>query len=433
MKELLLGVGREIITPKIGARLHGYGPDIFSESVNDDLTATAFYFEQGDTKALMISTTVCSIRSDLAEMILEKIEEQYQVPKECCLLAAIHTHSGPCTNGKGRGWGDVDWEYCNSIYIPKILAAVGQALAKPQKVTVGVGIGDSLVGINRRQLTSKNETGLGQCKWGCFNPQMTVISFKNGQGEAVANMVHYGCHGTAAGKNTEISRDWPGVMIDGLEKESGAITAFFNGAEGDIGPRLSNGKTTGDISYVYEIGRIAARDAIRIYKTISDYKELELKVAFGSVRLPLAPKTSKEAAEAIYEEYKEFNSNIRKMQAQTALATIKAWEAGEQDQLHTEIDQPIIGLGDLYMVGFPFEMFSQIAMRIDEAFPDQNILTLSLTNGTEGYFITEDAICRGGYEVTYFLSGSIQPFTRDGDFHIMRKTVENIKRFKGEE
>lgn len=432
MKELLLGVGREIITPKIGARLHGYGPDIISESVNDDLTATAFYFEQGDQKALMISTTVCSIRTDLAQMILEKIEEQYQISKKNCMLTAIHTHSGPGTNGKGRGWGDVDWEYCNSIYIPKILSAVGQALASPQAVTVGIGIGDSYAGINRRQLTSKNEIGLGQCKWGCFNPQMTVISFKNKKNEAVANIVHYGCHGTAAGKNTEISRDWPGVMIDGLEKESGAITAFFNGAEGDIGPRLSNGKTTGDIRYVYEIGEIAARDAVRIYKTISDYKALELKVAAEKVQLPLAPKTPKEEAEAIYEKYKEYNSNIRKMRAQTALATIKALEAGEPDLPYAEIDQPIIGLGDLLMVGFPFEMFSQIAMRIDEACEEQTVLTLSLTNGAEGYFVTEDSLCRGGYEVTYFLSGKVQPFTCDGDFHIMRKTVDNIKNLKGE-
>lgn len=71
-------------------------------------------------------------------------------------------------------------------------------------------------------------------------------------------------------------------------------------------------------------------------------------------------------------------------------------------------------------------MFSQIALRINDAFPDKNILTLSLTNGSEGYFITEDAICHGGYEVNYFLHNKVQPFTHDADYHIVKETINNI-------
>ena len=55
MEQLLLGVSREIITPEIGGQMYGYRPDIFSESVADDLTVTAFYFRQGDTVCLMIA------------------------------------------------------------------------------------------------------------------------------------------------------------------------------------------------------------------------------------------------------------------------------------------------------------------------------------------------------------------------------------------
>ena len=42
MEKLYLGVAREIITPAIGGQLYGYRPDIFSESVEDDLTVTAY-------------------------------------------------------------------------------------------------------------------------------------------------------------------------------------------------------------------------------------------------------------------------------------------------------------------------------------------------------------------------------------------------------
>ena len=44
--KLYLGVARSVITPKIGALLYGYRPAPESTSVNDDLTATAFYFRQ---------------------------------------------------------------------------------------------------------------------------------------------------------------------------------------------------------------------------------------------------------------------------------------------------------------------------------------------------------------------------------------------------
>ena len=113
------------------------------------------------------------------------------------------------------------------------------------------------MGVNRREIRANNKIDFGQNPWGCFNPRMTVISFKNDEGNVVANIIHYGAHCTAAGRNTEISRDWAGVMVDSLEKESGGITAFFNGAEGDVGPRLSNGGTTGDMSHVKETGEIA--------------------------------------------------------------------------------------------------------------------------------------------------------------------------------
>ena len=42
MEKLYMGVARENITPKVGGQLYGYSPDVFSKSVADDLTATAF-------------------------------------------------------------------------------------------------------------------------------------------------------------------------------------------------------------------------------------------------------------------------------------------------------------------------------------------------------------------------------------------------------
>ena len=47
-------------------------------------------------------------------------------------------------------------------------------------------------------------------------------------------------------------------------------------------------------------------------------------------------------------------------------------------------------------------------------------------DGSEGYFITQDAICRGGYEVNYYLYGNVQSYCEDADWHLIRETVENL-------
>ena len=123
MKQLYLGVAREKITPQVGGQLYGYRPDVFSETVADDLTATAFYFQQGDTKAVMVSVEVCLINTQLAQDILARIEENYGIPKENGMLCATHTHSGPNTAGE-TGWGEIDRPYCDGIFVPQILSAV---------------------------------------------------------------------------------------------------------------------------------------------------------------------------------------------------------------------------------------------------------------------------------------------------------------------
>ncbi len=430
MEKLYMGVAREVITPKVGCQLYGYAPDVFSNAVADDLTVTAFYFKQGEAQALMLTVTVCLLNTKMIAEVIGQISEKFGIPKQKCLISATHTHSGPNTNGQ-EGWGGIDKEYCDGILIPGIFTAAQKAMENTQAVTVGTASGNSYVGVNRRELIEDNRIVLGQNPWGPFNPRMTVVSFKNEAGEVVANIIHYGCHGTAAGRNMEITRDWSGVMTDALERQSGAITAFFNGPEGDIGPRLSNGDTDGGMDtglpYAYELGHIAAQDAVRIYKEIYDYKEVELVCDGKTVYVPLKPRMSLEEAKALYEKYKERSVNMEGALRAYALTIIEAIEAGAPELAGVPMEQTVVALGNLVFVSFPYELFSEIGMRIDGCFKDKRILSLSNTNGSEGYFITEDAICRGGYEVIMFMYGQPQPYCDHADFELMQRTVEHIK------
>ncbi len=430
-KNLYLGVATEKITPEIGGQLYGYTPDVFSIGLSDDLTVTAFYFEQGDVKAVMLSATVCLINTELSDEVRAKIEAECGVCAKNILFSATHTHSGPNVSGQ-IGWGDIDRKYCDSIFVPAILRAVKAAKENPVAVDMAVTYGESLVGINRRQLTVKNTIGLGQSPWGPFNPIMTVISFRNVEtGKLVANMVHYGAHATCAGKDPWISRDWPGVMVDTLAEESGAVTAFFNGPEGDVGPRLSNGKTTGDgYKAAHAHGAYAAQDAVRIFRQKKAFHAADLSVSCTTVNLPLSKRIDLDFAKSELEKVKDKTVNQEGLYADYLRQTIASYEKGEVDEATRPVEQTVIKIGDVAFVAFPFELFSEIGMRVARDSKIPFVLSLACTNGSKGYFVTEDQICRGGYEVRMFKTEKIQGFADNADWHYVTQTLEHLKQFE---
>ena len=98
-KKLYLGVARKDITPEIGCNLYGYQPDVYSESIHDNLTVTAYVFKFGEVSAVMISVTVGSVKTELSDEIRKEISKKYDIPFENIILSATHTHSAPNLTG----------------------------------------------------------------------------------------------------------------------------------------------------------------------------------------------------------------------------------------------------------------------------------------------------------------------------------------------
>jgi hypothetical protein len=435
VNKLYLGTGRQIITPEIGCNLYGYLPDVISTAVNDDLTATAFFFKQGEASALLVCVTVCTVSTEICDRIFEEVERLYGIPAASCMINASHTHSGPPLV-TSCGWGDADTKYIDGIFIPGVLGAIDTAINSAIPVKMAVATGESYVGINRREITPENTVKLGQNPWGPFNPQMTVLAFKDYDGKAVANIIHYGAHGTAAGMNTEISRDWPGVMTDILETESGAVTAFMQGAEGDIGPRLTNGCTVGggNILYAMRLGAVAGQDAVRIYKQLGGYYTPEfLSMKKCSVKIPFDKRVPLEFAKAEYEKFKNFDFNIRGLKAMHYKKVIESYSTDYKEPEYFEFNQSILTIGDVAIIGFPYEIFSEIALRIAKYSSIRYTLSLANTNGAYAYFATETELCRGGYEIDSFRIRHMQPFIPSADWCLIQETLKNIKSIENTE
>jgi len=201
-------------------------------------------------------------------------------------------------------------------------------------------------------------------------------------------------------------------MVDRIEKQIKAPVMFINGAIGDVGPRTNclreDGSFSaggGDIDAVREVGYRAATDALHAFVKIKNYSgDIILDVATEQILFPYAPLHDLAKAESELvklEPDKNKYGTPMYMYAHWS-AVVKEYEKTEQDRAKGKtFSQSILRLGDIVIIPFPGEIFSETALRIRKASPFQYTLCTSVTNGCIGYIPTREARHRGGYEVWF--------------------------------
>ena len=79
------------------------------------------------------------------------------------------------------------------------------------------------------------------------------------------------------------------------------------------------------------------------------------------------------------------------------------------EHCNQEIDLNVccVGFGDVAFIGLPGEPFTQIGLEIKSKSPFTVTIPCCNTNGSEGYFPTDDALLENGYEAqsSLFLPG----------------------------
>ncbi len=405
------GAAKADITPPVGTCLYGYAPDWHSDSVHDNLDATALAVSQGKITALLITVCVGDLQTELSDEIRQAVSGKTGVPAANILISATHTHSAPNVSG-AEGWGEVDRDYVDSIFLPGILKASEEAVASLTGAEIAYSTVRSDVGVNRREQMPDGTINFGQNPCGSYDPCMTFIAVREKESKkGIINLIHYGCHGTAGGHGREISRDWSGVMCDRVENVTGTLTAFWNGAVGDTGPRLTNGLTTGDCSHIEELGSVAAFDAVRALRKLGAYKDGKLEIFSGTVRLPYKGMPSLREVQEKLKEYKDAENltNIFALKY-SHLKDVEAFlTSGKEIPQAKEIPTSLVSIGDALFIPVPFEFFSGISLRLREYLKSRfpHTLVLSNTNGYNFYLPTQDQLCLGGYEVDCFLNGSL--------------------------
>ncbi len=429
MKEQFkIGVGKEVISPKLGTNLYGYTNDIFAEKVHDDLTVSVIAIEQGENKGFLISADLCLISKEITEAVKKQIFAETGFPCDNLTFASTHTHTGPNTKSF-EGYTNANNEYVDEILIPQTIIAAKKAISSLKPAIMGVSTTQSYVGVNRRQFNEEGRVFLGQNPFGSQDNTMTVMAFKSLTGENLVNIIHYNAHGTSMGREPQVSRDWIGPMVDRLEKETGAITVYFNGSIGDMGPRLSNGRTAGRLADMIEIGSLAALDATKAYKQIKEYREVDFKLLKGDMVLPYKEMPSLEEVESELELLGDPSKleGVARKKAASLVVIKKMYEQKVEFDKVKIVPQTIYAFNNTAIVPFLHELFSSIALRLRQFSPFENTLCVSNANDSHGYLPAKEDIARGGYEVASFLHLNAYKLSDDTDTNIIKENLRIMR------
>ena len=132
------------------------------------------------------------------------------------------------------------------------------------------------------------------------------------------------------------------------------------------------------------------------------------------------------------EKYKAATVNLNARKRRFYETTLASYEEGYVEESSASFTQTIIQIGDVAIVSFPYEIFSEIGMRIAKSSPIPFTLSLANANGAGGYMVTQDQLCRGGYEVDMFMTRPLQRFVDNTDHQLITQTLTHLRTFKGE-
>jgi neutral ceramidase len=394
-QQIQAGYAKEDITPTEPSRLGGYSLRTgLSEGVyeGERLYVRATAFSDGSATVLFVESDLIGSHGQSA--FREKVAAATGIPLDHVLCGDVHNHAAPVPKPDGASAFDVR-------YGEALVAAAKRAVANLQPVRIAAGEGRSRVAMNRRQVHpadsesavtfdenhvsqsfGKEKTDapvkvkefagvvrLGANPTGPIDDAVQLVRIDDMAGKPIALMIHYACHGTSlGGRNAKISAEWMGRMEVRAEQQFPGLGAMFvQGAAGDINPRIVGGLDghKDDIQTTRTLGDEIGDEVIRVYRQLSP-QPIKARIELVSKEIEL-PRTYRE----LFQDYRD--------------TTVR-------------VPTTVVRIGPLMWVSFPGELFSAIGKQVKAACPSTHAHLMGYTNGSIGYFPTQQAFSQGGYE-----------------------------------
>jgi hypothetical protein len=312
-------------------------------------------------------------------------------------------------------------------------AATAARALEPAAVVWGVGAVD--LSVNRRERGPDGAIVHGWHADGLLDRQVVTLQVRRRDDSVVATLVGYGCHTVSVGMDFPgYSSDFPGPLRRRVRGWTGGECLFFQGAAGNVLPRVSfvedetEAERMGERLAVEALRAVSGRhawptrlvqrtDGSLIPMILFRFEEqadadVPVRAAEERISFPLLPLPTKEELGAELEEYGTAAEDARERGAGAAelcgLLYHEKWARKMLEDVRAGRVRPsakgsihAVRIGDGVIVTAPGETFTEIGMAVKERSPGRPTLYAGYTNGAVGYFPTAAAYPEGGYEPAY--------------------------------
>jgi hypothetical protein len=272
---LLAGVSRVDIAPPVGIAQMNWGSQTHVQAIGVDpagMKATALVLSDGRQKFAMVDVDRLMVNG--LEDAISIASKRTGIPEAHIRIAATHTHAGATINAaKGPPGMDLNplvdlAERYRLFLIDKVVGAIAEADSRLEPAHINGGRGEGTIHINRRvRAQVDNPPALGRNPEGYVDRELVVFRIDDAQGEPLAVMANFQCHGTVlAYENKFISPDWVGTLRQTVEQAMpGTLCLFFQGAAGNQGPVEG---FSGDLGVAHRLGRILGHQVAAVAEQI---------------------------------------------------------------------------------------------------------------------------------------------------------------------
>ena len=374
-----VGAARRDVTPREPVPMWGYGArhDALSQGVLDPLSADAIVIQAGETKLAIVGL---DLGRSPAEASLQRIRARIKPAGiEHSFIAGSHTHHGPVLEltdepGKGKGKFDATLRYYKQME-DAIVEAILEADRKLAPARMASGF-VQLNGFNRNRHTKIEPKPSDR--------DLAVMRFDDANGQPIAVLVNFAAHPTMIPATTlKFSADYVGALKATIEKATGALTVFINGAAGD---QSVNFASRGQNEKSYELfGQALGNEAVTLIKSLTPQEVAKPSLAVRETRFKYQSRTdlTNPVVRGLYEKafFPELIPNF-----------IDEYADGVRPRLTVALLNQEIAL-----VGASGEYFSNHSTRLKERTRVKQVFFLGYCNGYHQYFPTIEGVAEGGY------------------------------------
>jgi hypothetical protein len=369
------------ISPEIGIRIAGYGPDDFTTAKRDDLFLTALGLDNGEKTALVLGYDLIGIDAKYIRRIRRECAAIIGGDESQVILSCTHTHCGPHSRSSVGYAQRLEVEY-----LEKLVATTCEAA---REIMNGKWVDTEILfyalncdeNINRRYVGNDNKcTFLPHRPYleplcdGIRDRELGIIIFRNRETWQIEYIIgNYAAHplaGHAPGLGGHrISADFPGAYRDYLEADVGCGCMFLSGAAGDMVPK---GHETGSAA-IEEVGAKLAQETIK-----------------GVISATRTSDSYRLKNETIQSGFAHVSGKVRPCKPNIPPAY--------QGQTEVDMELQLFSIGDICLVGVPGEMLAELGLEIKWHSPFRKTFILYCSTDYLSYLGYGNALVQGGYE-----------------------------------